>query len=209
MPESTERPPTGACYNCGFLSRHDILNTHLSIFPELTEEDRERHRYLKGGITGFNLPPWCFRGKPILREISEVVGTAVPPPSNAPEKIWTTCNDAAVSEFTRDRKCTVWSRFHPGLDARMHLEEVRMQELEQQRRDWEARMERERSALDQRLARDNKEFLRGLEGERRRWEKESGKWPNRLIIAAVILAVAEVIAAIIVLPEATRWLGLD
>lgn len=68
--------------------------------------------------------------------------------------------------------------------------------------------------LDDRLHRErletsNREFLQGLENERRRWETQSGKWPRRLIWAAIILALVEVGAAMVALPEITRWLGVD
>jgi hypothetical protein len=35
-----EAPEQGSCINCGFLCRHDNLNTHISAFVELTEDDR-------------------------------------------------------------------------------------------------------------------------------------------------------------------------
>ena len=84
-----------------------------------------------------------------------------------------------------------------------------MQELERDRRKWEAEMEKERRAFDERLDIRNKEFLTGLEDERRAWEAQSGKWPSRLIWAAIILGGAEVAGTFLQLPAVTRWLGFD
>jgi hypothetical protein len=84
-----------------------------------------------------------------------------------------------------------------------------MIELERDRRKWEADVETERRASDERLDKSNKVFLSGLESERREWEKQAGRWPNRLIWAAVILAIGQVLAGVLALPLITRLLHLD
>ncbi len=70
-----------------------------------------------------------------------------------------------------------------------------MQRLEENRREWELKLEGM-----------NREFLAGLEEERRKWENESGKWPSRLIWAALVLAGAEIVGNV---PAVQRFLGLD
>lgn len=84
-----------------------------------------------------------------------------------------------------------------------------MLRLEEQRRNWEKEMEDERRRFDERLDNSNKEFLAGLEKQRRDRKAESGKWPNRLIWAAIILAVGKVVGTFLSLPAIARWLGLD
>jgi len=70
----------------------------------------------------------------------------------------------------------------------------------------EALEDSDRRAFEERLDRSNKEFLAGLEHERRECEKDAGKWPSRLIWAAIILAIAEVVSNV---PVIQRFLGLD
>jgi len=84
-----------------------------------------------------------------------------------------------------------------------------MLQLEESRRKFEEDREKERRLLDERLDQSQKELFLGLESERREWERASGRWPNRLIWAAIILAIAEVGAAIVSLPAITRALGFD
>ena len=78
--------------------------------------------------------------------------------------------------------------------------------MEKRGQDFEMQMEKDRRAFEERLDNSNKGFLAGLERERREWEKDAGKWPKRLIWAAIILAVAEVVSNV---PAIQRLLGLD
>jgi hypothetical protein len=108
-----------------------------------------------------------------------------------------------------DRKCPKWFEWRPGISPAEHVRMRDMIELERDRRKWEADVETERRASDERLDKSNKVFLSGLESERREWEKQAGRWPNRLIWAAVILAIGQVLAGVLALPLITRLLHLD
>lgn len=89
--------------------------------------------------------------------------------------------------LNQDRQCPEWFEWRPRLTPEKHLELREMHRLEE----------------------SNRRFLSDLEQERREWQKESGKWPSRLIGAAAILALAQVIGVVLTLPAVTRWLGLD
>lgn len=111
--------------------------------------------------------------------------------STTPER-----NEAAKAVFNKLRpECHKWFPYTPGLSPREHLQEFQMQQLENDRR-----------AFEERLDNSNKQFLAGLEHERRQWEKDAGKWPNRLMWAVIALAVAEVVSNV---PAIQRLLGLD
>ena len=112
-----------------------------------------------------------------------------------PEDISFWEKDYTCRIIEKPRKCKSWYPWTEYLTPKEHFEEYKMEQLEYNRRKFEAM-----------LAKDNKEFLGGLEHERREWQKDAGKWPFRLIVAAIILAVAEVVSNV---PVIQRFLGLD
>jgi len=94
-------------------------------------------------------------------------------------------------------------------DPQWHFAQQQMMQLERQRRSWESDMERERREFDERLEARSRDFLADLDEQRRQWEAQTGKWPNRFVIAAVVLALAEVLGTAMQLPAISRLLHLD
>jgi hypothetical protein len=108
----------------------------------------------------------------------------------------------------KSRGCRSWYPWAQGFGPSWHYQERQASLLEDRRREFERGLEAERREFDESLNTINQTFLAGLDQQRRKWEKQSSKWPNRLVVAAVVLACAEVIG-IVFGPTIQRLLGLD
>ncbi len=198
-----------SCTSCGFLARKPYSRVQATAFFEMPEETRRSGggwwALQVAGMGTKTVPACCVGAFPILDEILAIHPDALGewPKSgnkeflrirredNTPER-----NAAAKKVFEKPRpECADWFRHIVGLSPERHLELRNMQNLELDRR-----------AFEERLDNSNKQFLAGLEHERREWEKDAGKWPKRLIWAAIILAVAEVVSNV---PVIQRLLHLD
>jgi hypothetical protein len=188
-----ELPETGACWNCGFLCRRDAHNLHVSAYYEATEHIRQWDRYFD--FAG-PLAPWCYRDVPLLLEVEEIIGM--------PPRIVTTDaqqqerqNAAAKQIVKRDRQCPKWYPYKPGRGPEQHLREVEALELEDRRREFERRMESGRRKWERRLELDRRGFEKTLWDQAQEAEEKRHNLVFWIAIAAVVLAVAEVLAAIL------------
>lgn len=192
------------CISCGLLG---VMDRHVYGMPlkELNASGRAN------GYISDSQILWCLRRMAYpQREVDGLLDAR--PVKPMPETAVTRAESVNTVLRKHRGSCVeqgAYSTYVEHFDPAWHFEQQRMMQLEEQRRKWEIEMEKEGRAFEERLDESNKAFLAGLEGQRREWEKESGKWPGRLIWAAIILAVAEVTGTFLTLPAITRWLGLD
>ena len=187
LPEEIWRNLKYYCISCGYLGKRSL---YLDKVFEANEHDRTHfsfvyYKHPTASHTG--TLPQCFVNElPLSQEFREL------------EKKYQGSKDNSEISFeitTREINCPKWTPYRDFRTPNEHYEEFKMQQLESDRRTFEERLDN-----------SNKEFLAGLERERREWEKDAGKWPRRLIWAAIILAVAEVVSNV---PAIQRFLGLD
>lgn len=174
----------GKCINCGYLGKSDNTlgqECHTAKADERTIGNLAHH--IVPGIVSLDTVPRCFITKANLKNEVEQLGSQSKGVS------------PTLVIIEKDRNCPSWYPWTEYFSPKEHFEEFKMQQLEDNRR-----------AFEERLDNSNKEFLAGLEHERREWEKDAGKWPKRLIWAAILLAVAEVVSNV---PVIQRFLGLD
>ena len=171
----------GRCVSCGFLAKR-VMPTGSStpMFYEFDEVGRQLGK-------GFIEEPWHSPETKIVTVPACIRGAAnLLGECGAEHASGADLDDSTKRVINRDRNCPKWYPYTPGLDPVRHLEEFRRLEIEQRREEFEERMENERQAFEERLAQ------RAEESEGRR---------HTLVLwiaaAAVILALAEVGAAIL------------
>jgi hypothetical protein len=214
----SETPPQrGACINCGFFCRHDILNTHLALFREISADDRQHGRFFSVG--DFNLVPWCFRGVDILDEIVSLSGLPKHPAGPMSDlSIWAHHqSEAALQVATRNRECPLWMLHQPGLGPEIHLAGRAAMDQEQRRNEFEFEMEARRHAFEERMEQARQEDARRADERQREFDlrlfelgldaQRRSAWIGYWIAgAAVILAIAQVITGYLALtPESIGW----
>lgn len=85
-----------------------------------------------------------------------------------------------------DRQCPRWYPYREGFDPAAHAQDLQMMELEQRQREQEERREEERRAFEERLARQT--------------EQAEDRRHNLILwiaVAAIALAIAEVLTAVL------------
>ncbi len=181
---------TGRCVNCGFLGkrspRFDEKCFHAS------EKDRisgrlNQHTTLEGNVGTFTTIPWCYVGKADFQtELGGIAATAFQP-------------DKMREIIEEDRKCPSWYPWREFATPKEHFEESMMLAMEKRREEFEQHMEQERRDWEFKLEQLSKE-------ERKR----TNKTMKFLAIGAIIFAAAEVYATIASInPDhwLFRWLG--
>jgi hypothetical protein len=154
----------GSCINCGFLCKRSAELGNESCY-EATVRDRVDSRLYNEGLVGsdVNTVPWCFvRATNLPRDLGERPTLK-----------------AVRNAITKDRDCPNWILYSEYSGPREHFAELKIAQREQDRREFEQRVER-----------DRREFESRMESERRRFDM----W---LALVVAILALAEVAAAII------------
>ena len=177
-------PEQGACINCGFLCRRDIVNTHLGLFRELTDEDWRVGRFFT--LFGYPLVPWCFRQAPIHQEIAEGAGSPVetsPLTANGADLV-DKQNAAAAAVTRKDRRCLLWMLYQPCLGPEAHLSGQAM-------RDMELRQAQRAEHLEA----DRRKFELQLDQRRSEAEERNQRTERRIAFVGLLLAAMQVATA--------------
>jgi hypothetical protein len=136
------------CVSCGFLGKH-----RFSWF-EVTLEERALGSLAKANAEP-RVVPGCIRGVAdlarerdgnlaALRENGEPVADAEGNVNVRAER------QALLEVLNLDRRCSDWYPYTPGFSPKEHLEELRMAQLEQERRDHELALAQLRRDSDER-----------------------------------------------------------
>ncbi len=206
----------GKCISCGYLALRPIarLDHHIgksgdavpytpNAYYEVDTYTRHRLDFDTHCPEGFVGPiktsPACFRGVTSLtgeiRHYSEEHGGE----RRATEVVVKT-----------ERGCKAWYCYIEGFSPKEHLFMQRFELLEKHREEFEERLEQSRKDYEERAEKDrrkwNTDFEHRLEKDRRDWvdrrdetraidQKRNDRLMRRLTYAAVILGLAQVIAA--------------
>jgi len=133
MPDMSKPASKGRCIGCGFLCRRDIVNAHLSNLTEITRSDRNNHKFFH--FTWRN-DPECFRGVPIRAEISVATRRTLYGPRPKDDAEADGIQEDTYRVLSKDRHCRLWHPYTEGLSPAAHLEDFKMQQLENNHRFW-------------------------------------------------------------------------
>ncbi len=175
---------TGRCINCGFLGKRDQQPT-ISACYEATSDDRRTGQLteLLGPHTSSRsitsrpkiaTRAWCFVHKAHFSAELVDVGAQE---SDA---------DKVLEVISKDRACPSWYPWREFSNPKEHFDESMTLALEQRREDFEERMEQKRRDFEVALQRSNEE-------QRTRSDRVM-RW---LAVGAIVLAIAEVVAALL------------
>lgn len=178
----------GRCRSCGFLSKHASAPNNLPSprFYEMEHSERERPDWMRRHVVErmfADTEPMCFLGKINLEEILQSEGA---------EKL--------VAVIKSDRKCDGWYPYMPGLSPKEHYEELTMQRLENDRRDFEMRLfELSQKAQENTLviAKDSKAIVNDLKAI----AEKNDKFSRRVTFWIVLLAALQALGSILALPS--------
>jgi len=191
----------GACISCGFLSQRDRSGRSTGYY-EVSPADRAAGTV---GHPNANRPTiiWCFMGAANLKQEIDDLG-----------------NDRPIEERTAqviqrgdrgDNGCPKWMPYKEGLPPQAHFGGLAMQELEQRQYQFQQHLEQDRRKWERQLEQDRRAFEKALWDQAQKAEEKRHSLAFWIAIAAVILAVAEVSAAILGAgPDSIigKWLGL-
>ena len=192
----------GKCINCGFLGKRDCISS-VSICYEATSVDRLEGQLTEyrmeptqsGGMTNRALLrtlPWCFIGKAGFLVELEVEGARDIQP------------DKVRDIIRKDRKCEFWYPWTEGKPPKEHLEKLEMMQLEQNRREFEQRMEKERKEFDLKLF----EISQKVQSDSAEIAKKAFSFNRLVTIFFIILAILTMLVALLQLafPNGLPWL---
>lgn len=111
---------------------------------------------------------------------------------------------AARHIINRDRGCEEWYRYRPGLSPAEHLQECRMLELEQTRRDWERKLEQDRRSWEKELEQDRRRWEERLDHVNQERDRKAGRIMVWLAVVGIFLAAVEITTAVIAITIGTR-----
>jgi hypothetical protein len=143
-----ESEDKGRCVNCGFLAKRTRSDpSNRASTPKYYEVESEARKngevwsYVQDSRIGpIGTEPFCFRqAAQIADEILSITGQ------------FGSDRMAARDVFVKDRNCKSWYRYNPGLNPKDHFDQMNMELLENARRDFELRLEKDRKEFDLRL----------------------------------------------------------
>lgn len=194
----------GRCISCGFLSKipsdpgYGLPDEPAIVFPEDRDNPSRMHRIKHGSVTGTGTVVCLLRlpifGEPIDHNTLLNSGPAV------------------RQNLARERNCGEWVLFNPALTPKEHLMQRVFATLEQDRREFFAEAERVRMDFEARQEQARQAFDAAQDKSRRDFEKAIKRRDWWLAGAAILLAIVQVVAALIALtPDSVggRWFRLS
>ncbi len=180
----------GSCVSCGFLSKWSQGGPGAGCYEldwtgRLDGKAYSHYLIFQGEIITI---PFCFQ-RVVNFEDAHEVGLQTP--------LLEERERATAEVFQRNRQCPKWHPYRPGLDPKEHLRELRMLEQEQRREEFEQKMEQDRRAFEERMEKERRAFEERLAQRAEESEERRHTLVLWIAAAAVILALAEVGAAIL------------
>ncbi len=177
---------TGRCINCGFLGKRRMDRAVAGCYEALPV-DRETGKFQP--IQGHGLYPCCFRNK---TEYTWDVSQGQHPVD-------------CLVQMSEDRKCQYWYPYTEHRTPEQHFEEFQMLQLEDNRRQFEQQMEKDRREFDLKLF----EMSQKIQSDSKEIVTKSDRFNRRITIFIIILAILEVAGTLLALffPDGFWWLG--
>ena len=135
----------GRCATCGFLARHSSLDP--SRYEEYSRETRILGDLWRIHSSDIATEPVCIRGELNIRDSIIKEAEAIPAELDDAWEV------ATLNILREDRDCLKWSVYQPSLTPAMHLQAYNQLRLEEERRDWEEQVEKERRTFETRTFR--------------------------------------------------------
>jgi len=172
-----------ACISCGFLCQRDKSGRGTGYY-EVPPADRA------AGTVGHlqaNRPTiiWCFMGAANLKQEIDDLGNDRPIEERT----------AQVIQRGHENDCPRWIRYKEGLSPHEHYAGLAMQELEQRQYQSQQMLEQGRQEFEQRLEQDRRTFEKALWDQAQEAEGKRHNLVLWITVAAIILALAQVLAA--------------
>lgn len=149
-------PKEGRCHGCGFLAKYASDPDWVGPqYFEVNEHDREygvggTHAPIAGVSHTIQTDLLCFRRvAPLGAEIGALMATH-------PDR---TVEAATVAVIERERGCSEWLPYTPEFSPREHLEKLERAQIENNRREFERGMDRERKDFDLGLSRNSQNAI--------------------------------------------------
>jgi hypothetical protein len=200
----------GKCETCGFLSKHPIAGSHSLPAPRFYEIERhercpignpeETYRRLfvyhpdLAAYKSCKTDLFCFVGEADLMEDIQKI------PDYDNPKSWAELSSVAVRVIAFDRHCHAWYPYTPGFSPREHYEELRMQQLEIDRRAFDLRLsEMNRKAQEDSL--QVAEASKAIVGDLKDIALANDEFTRRVTALVILLAVLQTIFTVLALPN--------
>jgi hypothetical protein len=162
----------GQCISCGFLGKRPV-DEHIAECFGITARERAEGNI---GVDEPQFIPWCFMGKyHLAREVNELGGDEL-----AKKKVSTI--------IQRHRECDRWYPAKEWLSPKEHYEQLKMMQVEQDRKQFEERMEEDRRGWQKWMADQ-------AERDRKQSDRMMLRWTILGITLSVLLAIMQLIGA--------------
>lgn len=164
----------GRCFGCGYLSKRVVATAELFEFPL-----HERGKGVPSPPHGRHTVAFCFVNAHDLpfEVVEEIIKSSAMDAGAAGQQV-----------FFKDRRCSMWFPYQEGLPPQEHYKAHHQQTIDIMKQELEDQREQ-----------DRKQFELALHQISESQEAQTRKVTFRLMLAAVVLAVAQVIAAILAL----------
>jgi hypothetical protein len=175
-----ESEDQGRCVNCEFLGKRVVDQGPRAIAPAYYDIDRRGRD--SGDVFGCVQEPlvgtipaeafWFLQVAALKEEIDSLYKDSGG-------------FKAATQVFTRDRNCSSWYRYNPGLSPKDRFDQMNMELLEQSRREWATRLETERKDFDMKLFKMSQEI-----------QATNQRIATRFTVAMIILTLVQIFVAL-------------
>ena len=110
----------------------------------------------------------------------------------------------ALAVIEENRNCASWYPYNPGLSSKDHFDQMKLELLEQSRREFELRLEKERKDFDLRML----EMGRKAQEHSREVAERSDRFNRRMTLFFIILALLELFTTLLTLayPNGIPWI---
>lgn len=193
----------GRCMSCGFLSKipgapgYGLSDEPRIVSPEDRAEPSRAHQIREGKVMGTGAFVCLLRleifGKPIGS--NALLNSA----------------EAVRRNLSKERNCSDWVLFNPALTPKEHLMQRVFAAMEEDRQKFFAESERVRMQFEERQEQARQAFDIAQDKNRKAFDRKMKHRDYWLAGAAVLLALAQVAAALIALtPDSLggRWFGI-
>lgn len=159
----------GRCVSCGFAGLRGGYGAEQKYY-QITKIERKTKLVLSGVMapTQGTMP-----FKPMGTRLACIKGIDLSADVQAFLDSGQTINEASQHVFEKDRHCPEWYPYQPSHDPEWHLNDYRMQQLENDRRDFELKL----FSLSQQIQKDNKTIA---------------KWVGIVVIILMAMQILEV-----------------
>lgn len=193
----------GKCITCGFLSKHPRAG--ISGLPAPRYYEIERQERIGNHEQMFTYQPDLANIRRIKTGLACFIDQAdlmagVPGDDANTMEAYQITRDAGAEVIALDRHCNGWYPYKPGFSPREHYDRLEMQRLELDRRAFETKlfeMGQQAQQTSIQIAQDSKAIV----GDLKVIAEKNDTFSRRVTVWVILLAVLQVIGALVALPS--------